>query len=74
MVLQCRCVITKLSANTIEPKISHGRHAGHDIIIPRIPLIPNNSTFPFKFIRVQFPVSLCFAMTINENQSQVLKL
>ena len=39
-----RCVVTKLSANTIEAKISHGRHAGHDIIIPRIPLIPSNST------------------------------
>ena len=34
-----RCVITKLSANTIEAKLSHGRHAGHDIIIPWIPLI-----------------------------------
>ena len=31
-----RCVITKLSANTIEARISHGRYAGHDIIIPRI--------------------------------------
>ena len=34
-----RCVITKLSANTIEAKISHGRYAGEDIIIPRTPLI-----------------------------------
>ena len=25
-----RCVITKLSANTIEAKISHGKYAGHD--------------------------------------------
>ena len=43
-----RCVITKLSANTIEAKISHGRYAGHDIIIPRIPLIPSNSTLPLN--------------------------
>ena len=34
-----RCVITKLSANTIEAKISQGRYAGEDIIIPLIPLI-----------------------------------
>ena len=68
-----RCVITKLSANTIEAKISSGRHAGHDIIIPRIPLIPSNSTLPFEFRRVQFPVSLCFAMTINKSQGQTFK-
>ena len=68
-----RCVITKLSANTIEAKISHGRYTGHDIIIPRIPLIPSNSTLPFEFRRLQFPVALCFAMTINKSQGQTFK-
>jgi len=65
-----KCVINKLSANCIEAKISDGRHAGHEIIIPRIPLIPSNS---FEFRRVQFPVSLCFAMTIKKSQGQILK-
>ena len=32
-----RCVITKLSAITIEARISHGRYAGHDVIIPVSP-------------------------------------
>ena len=68
-----RCVITKLSANTIEARISHGRYAGHDIIILRIPLIPSNSTLPFEFRRLQFPVALCFAMTINKSQGQTFK-
>ena len=68
-----RCMITKLSANTIEAKISHGRYAGHDIIIPRIPLIPSNSTLPFEFRRLQFPVAFCFAMTINKSQGQTFK-
>ena len=48
-----RCVITKLSANTIEAKISHGKYAGHNIIIPRIPLIQhyllNLDDFSFQF-------------------------
>ena len=72
MVLR-RCVITKLSANTIEARISHGRYAGHDIIIPPIPLIPSNSALPFEFRRLQFPVALCFAMVINKSQGQIFK-
>ena len=52
---------------TNEVRISHGRYAGHDIIIPRIPLIPSNSTLPIEFRRHQFPVALCFAMTINKS-------
>ena len=65
-----RRVITKLSANTIEARISHGRHAGQDIIVPRI---PSNSSLPFEFRRLQFPVALCFAMTINKSQGQTFK-
>ena len=68
-----KCVITKLSANTIEARVSHGRYAGHDIIIPRIPLIPSNSTLPFKFRQLQFPIVLCFVMTINKSQGQTFK-
>ena len=68
-----RCVVTKLSANTVEAKISHGRYAGHDIIIPRIPLIPSNSVLPFEFRRLLFPIALCFAMTINKSQGQTFK-
>ena len=68
-----RYVITKLFANTIEARISHGRYAGHDIIIPCILLIPSNSTLPFEFRRLQFPVVLCFAMTINRSQGQTFK-
>ena len=68
-----RCVVTKLSANTMEAKISHGRYAGHDIIVPPIPLIPSNSTLPFEFRRLQFPNALCFAMTINKAKAKLLK-
>jgi len=67
-------VLGVFSANIIKVEISHGIHAGHEIIIPQIPLIPCNSTLHFEFRRVQFPVSLCFAMTINKSQGQPLQL
>ena len=70
IILQCldplkvtngtRCVITKLPANAIEARISRGRYAGQDIIIPRVPLISRNSPLPFEFRRLQFSVALCF--------------
>ncbi|PNX62411.1 ATP-dependent DNA helicase PIF1, partial [Trifolium pratense] len=33
-------------------------------------LIPTDSGLPFKFGRRQFPISLCFAMSINKSQGQ----
>ena len=53
--------------------ISHGRYAGQDITIPRIPLIPSNSALPFEFRRLQFSVVLSSAMTINKSQGQTFK-
>jgi len=35
-------------------------------------LTPSESGMPFKFQRRQFPISLCFAMTINKIQGQTL--
>ena len=34
--------------------------------------INSDSEFPFKFSRRQFPISLCFAMTINKSLEQSL--
>ena len=35
-------------------------------------LVPSDSSFPFKFQRQQFPIDMCFAMTINKSQGQSL--
>lgn len=41
-------------------------------LIPRILLLSNEGDYPFLLKRMQFPVKLCFAMTINKSQGQSL--
>lgn len=49
-----------------------GVNQGETVFIPRIPLIPSDYQIDFK--RLQFPVKLCYAMTINKAQGQTLKV
>ena len=41
--------------------------------IPRLPLVDTQSGFPWRMKRVQFPIKLAFAMTINKSQGQSLE-
>jgi ATP-dependent DNA helicase PIF1 len=52
--------------NIIEATILNGKFKGEDGLLPRIPMIPTD--MPFEFKRLQFPVRLAFAMTINKPQ------
>lgn len=67
-----RLCVKNFYPNVIEATILTGCSAGEDVFIPRIPLIPTD--VPFEFKRVQFPVRLAFAMTINKSQGQSLKV
>ncbi|XP_060876608.1 ATP-dependent DNA helicase PIF6-like [Metopolophium dirhodum] len=65
-----RLRVTSLTKNVIEADILTGCAKGEKIFLPKIPLYPND--FPVKFGRVQFPIKVCFAMTINKAQGQTL--
>lgn len=67
-----RLQVKTLHKNVIEATILTGCGTGQDVFIPRIPLVPTD--YPIQFKRLQFPVRLCFAMTINKSQGQNLKL
>ncbi|XP_021995696.2 ATP-dependent DNA helicase pif1-like [Helianthus annuus] len=67
-----RLQVKKLYNRVIEAEIISGANIGTSTYIPRINLIPSDKKIPFAFQRRQFPLSVCFAMTINKSQGQSL--
>ncbi|XP_015969322.1 uncharacterized protein LOC107492779 [Arachis duranensis] len=68
-----RLKITQLEKWFIEGEILTGSSVGEKVLIPRITLSPSESKWPFVLKRRQYPISLCFAMTINKSQGQSLQ-
>ncbi|KAG5530742.1 hypothetical protein RHGRI_025642 [Rhododendron griersonianum] len=68
-----RMVCKGFERNVIHAEITLGQHAGKQVLLNRIPLFPaENDFYPFQFKRTQFPICLCFAMTINKAQGQMI--
>jgi ATP-dependent DNA helicase PIF1 len=67
-----RLAVKILMPNLIEATILTGKAKGEFVLIPRIPLIPTDMPFEFKWL--QFPVRLSFAMSINKAQGQTLQV
>ncbi|XP_076950680.1 uncharacterized protein LOC143623725 [Bidens hawaiensis] len=67
-----RLQVISLGTCVIEVKILSGTNTGERISIPRIALTPSDKNIAFKFTRRQYPLSVCFAMTINKSQGQSL--
>jgi len=67
-----RLRVKTLHKNLIEATIFTGCGMGETVFLSRIPLIPSDYHFQFK--QLQFPVKVCFAMTINKAQGQSLKV
>ena len=49
-----------------------GANIGDEVLVPRIALNTTDVKWPFTLQRRQFPVRICYAMTINKNQGQTL--
>ena len=67
-----RLQVQRLGVNVIEAKIISGGNVGKICAIPRMIISPSEHKMPFKFNRRQFPIQICFGMTINKSQGQTL--
>ncbi|XP_076959291.1 uncharacterized protein LOC143635316 [Bidens hawaiensis] len=61
-----------LGRRVIEAKVVSGTNIGYRTLISRVSLTLTDKKLPFKLKRRQFPISVCFAMTINKSQGQSL--
>ena len=67
-----RLQVLRMGINVIEAKIISGGKLGQICAIPRMVITPTETNMPFKFNRRQFPIQICFGMTINKSQGQTL--
>jgi hypothetical protein len=67
-----RLIVTKLAEKVIEAVVMTGSNIGDVVYIPRICLTSKDPKWPFTLHRRQFPIRVCYAMTINKSQGQTL--
>jgi ATP-dependent DNA helicase PIF1 len=67
-----RLLITSLGDKVIEGQIMTCTHKSKIVLIPRVSLTLKNTKWPFVLQRRQYPIKVCYAMTINKSQGQTL--
>ncbi|KAM0904045.1 hypothetical protein ACQ4PT_018277 [Festuca glaucescens] len=67
-----RLIVTRLAEKVIEAIVMTGSNIGDVVYIPRICLTTKDPKWPFTLHRRQFPIRICYAMTINKSQGQTL--
>jgi hypothetical protein len=67
-----RLIVTRLAEKVIEAIVMTGSHVGDIVYIPGICLTTRDPKWPFNLHRRQFPIRICYAMTINKSQGQTL--
>ncbi|KAK1395729.1 ATP-dependent DNA helicase [Heracleum sosnowskyi] len=67
-----RLIVRKCMKHTVQCEVLSGNNVGAIHLIPRLDMCPSDTKLPFNFVRKQFPLQVCFAMTINKAQGQSL--
>lgn len=69
MVLGCKHPLGEM----VQARIVYSTYVGDVVCIPRIRMGSNESKWPFKVKRKEFPLAIYFVMTINKNWGASLK-
>jgi ATP-dependent DNA helicase PIF1 len=67
-----RMLVTEISHRILKCVVLTPSGVGEEVFIPRIALNTTDAKWPFTLQRRQFPVRICYAMTINKSQGQTL--
>ena len=65
-----RVITRRMFNHVLDAEILTGHSEGKRFFISRMTLIPSDTDFPFLLRRIQFPVRLAYAMTINKSQGK----
>ncbi|XP_033142724.1 uncharacterized protein LOC103861187 [Brassica rapa] len=67
-----RLIVTHMGEKVIKTELLTATKKTDPILLPRIILSPLESNHPFTLKRRQFPIRVCYAMTVNKSQGQTL--
>lgn len=68
-----RMIVTKCLKNCVQCEVICGAFVGTRHFIPIMELFPTETKLPFKLLRKQMPLQICYSMTINKSQGQSLQ-
>jgi ATP-dependent exoDNAse (exonuclease V) alpha subunit len=68
-----RLLITRLADCVLEVTVMTGLAVWQSVCIPRIVLNATDPKWPFVLQHRQFPLRVCYAITINKSQGQTLR-
>ncbi|XP_074356196.1 uncharacterized protein LOC141695887 [Apium graveolens] len=69
-----RMMVTRCLTQCMECEVIFSAFVGTKHFIPRMELQPTDTKLPFKLIRKQMPLQICYSMTINKSQGQSLQI
>lgn len=67
-----RLRVLEIGPRFLKCEIITGASSGNIALLPRITLNPDDDKLPFPMQRLQFPIKLAYAITINKSQGQSL--
>ena len=68
-----RLKVLTLRQNVVDCEVLTGENAGARVLIVKTIMKPNDTDLPFQLKRIQFPLRLSYAITINKSQGQTFE-